>query len=165
MRVVGPFSFSVTHSGRGGEIVGRCAAGTLALAIEMHPNGRFSTGLRGVQLRTAGDDKRRRLRPEERRIVFDRLRAWLDESGRRGWVIEPARPNELLSGETLRAIEAGFPRAYRSAVATHLCQYRGAEAERVRRDILTLADGDFETVVELVEAARTNSKSIDGIMR
>lgn len=87
MRVREPLSFSVVHAGRGGEVECRTGAGRIALALEAHADGDFSVWLRGARL-TPPDGEPRRLDAGERRLVRDRLRAWLAETGRERWGIE-----------------------------------------------------------------------------
>ncbi len=87
MRVREPLSFSVAHAGRGGEVECRSSAGRIALALEVQAGGAFSVWLRGAQL-APPDGEPRRLDPGERRLVRDRLRTWLDETGRERWAIE-----------------------------------------------------------------------------
>jgi hypothetical protein len=83
-----PLAFSVTHVGRGGDVTCRCDAGEILLAIELEAGGAFSVWLRGARLVRA-DGKARALRADERRLVLERLRAWLDTTDRNGWEIEP----------------------------------------------------------------------------
>jgi hypothetical protein len=87
MPVREPFEFSVTHVGRGGEVTCRCDAGTISLAIELEAGGEFSVWLRGARLVSDGR-KERALRADERRLVLERLRAWLEATGREGWAVE-----------------------------------------------------------------------------
>lgn len=159
MRVTEPFAFSVSHQGRGGHLTCTCEAGMISLGIEMEPTGDFSVSLRGAQVRSPSG-KSRRLRKDERPILFDRLRAWLDETERMEWVIEPVRPGDFLSAEILRAVRVAFPRADQSAVIAHLSQYRGPEPERVWWGILILADGDRDAALKLVKNARTDYRDI-----
>lgn len=151
-----PFAFSVTHSGRGGQLTCQCAAGVIILALEMGPHGAFSTGLSGARLEAPGGGTGRPLRPEEREAIMDALRSWLDETGRHPWVVEPARPMASLSEAVARQVAAAFPRTYGPSVATHLAQYRGHDAERVREAILVLAGGDLAAVADLTIEARTD---------
>jgi hypothetical protein len=70
-------TFAVTHQGRGGHI--RCDLGgvQIDLPIEMVAGGDFSVWLCGAGV------------PRDRRAALVvALRAWLDGSGRTGWVIE-----------------------------------------------------------------------------
>jgi hypothetical protein len=87
MRIQEPLTFAVTHVGRGGDVACRCGAGELLLPIEMEAEGFFCVWLRGARLATPGR-KERPLRTEERKLVIERLRAWLDATGRTGWSIE-----------------------------------------------------------------------------
>lgn len=87
MRVREPFEFSVRHVGRGGDVACGCAAGQLQLALEMQSDGAFCVWLRGARLATS-TARERRLRTDERRLVLEHLRAWLDSSGRASWTIE-----------------------------------------------------------------------------
>lgn len=89
MRVEEPLSFSVTHVGRGGYVRIRSGAGEILLAIEMLAEGSFSVFLRGARV-AAGpvDVEVRRLRTYERQLVLERLRGWLDSTGRERWEIE-----------------------------------------------------------------------------
>lgn len=157
MRVSVPFSFTVSHAGRGGEITCQCEAGTISLGIEVGSQGDFTVLLRGAQL-ASPNRRSRRLRKEERAILFDRLRDWLDETGRTGWVIEPVRPDDVLSDDILSAVRVAFPRVEQSAVIAHLSQYRGREPERVCRNILARADGDRAAVAKLVQDARIDER-------
>jgi hypothetical protein len=70
-------TFSVTHHGRGGHI--RCDLGGVQvdLPIEMVAGGDFSVWLRGAAIQR-----------DRRAGLVTALRAWLDTSGRPGWVIE-----------------------------------------------------------------------------
>lgn len=87
MRIREPLAFSVHHVGRGGSVIAHCEAGELRLALEMQSDGAFCVWLRGVRLAmsTLGE---RRLTTDERRLVSDQLRAWLDSSSRATWTIE-----------------------------------------------------------------------------
>lgn len=87
MRVTEPLAFSVQHAGRGGDVVCRCAAGELRMPLEMQPEGGFCVWLRGARLATSAAGARR-LSTDERRLVLERLRAWLDGNGRASWGIE-----------------------------------------------------------------------------
>jgi len=89
MRVEEPLSFSVTHIGRGGYVRIRSSAGEILLAIEMLAGGSFAVFLRGARV-AAGhvDADGRRLRTYERQLVLERLRGWLDSTGRECWAIE-----------------------------------------------------------------------------
>lgn len=87
MRVEEPLSFSVVHVGRGGDVTCRSAAGEVRLPIELGSGGDFSVWLRGARLTAAGG-KERRLRTDERKLVLERLRAWLAASGRSAWSVE-----------------------------------------------------------------------------
>ena len=87
MHVEEPLSFSVTHIGRGGYVACRCSAGEILLAIEMLAGGSFSVFLRGARGASAAGI--RRLRTYERQLILERLRGWLDATGREHWEIEP----------------------------------------------------------------------------
>jgi hypothetical protein len=87
MPVRDPLEFSVTHVGRGGHLKCGCSAGEIRLAIELETGGAFSVYLRGARL-VNGDGKTRALRTGERLLVLERLRAWLDATGREPWTVE-----------------------------------------------------------------------------
>jgi len=87
MRIKEPLAFSVQHVGRGGNVVCHCEAGEIRLAIEMQSVDGFCVWLRGARLATSPTTARR-LGTDERRLVSENLRAWLDSSGRASWTIE-----------------------------------------------------------------------------
>jgi hypothetical protein len=87
MRVGEPFRFELTHLGRGGTLACRCEAGEIGLAIELVDQGNFAVWLLGARL-TKPDGTVRRLRTDERKLVLERVRAWLDANGRERWYIE-----------------------------------------------------------------------------
>jgi hypothetical protein len=94
MRLERPLAFVVTHSGRGGAVTCRSQAGELSLAIELESGGAFTVWLRGAGL-VSPEGKARRLEPDDRRLLYDELRAFLDSTGRERWAIEPrAAPQE-----------------------------------------------------------------------
>lgn len=82
----GPLSFSVNHEGRGGMVTCRTDTGQVELALEMAGNG-FCVWVRGARVRTLAG-KHRHLRPAERQLLLDELRAWLDKTQRANWLIE-----------------------------------------------------------------------------
>jgi nitrile hydratase len=83
-----PFSFQVTHVGRGGSIACRCGADEIVVAIAMLQGGAFSVFLRGALI-TSPAGKTRRFKPDERQRLQGQLRPWLDATGRQSWEIEP----------------------------------------------------------------------------
>jgi hypothetical protein len=87
MLLTPPLVFAVTHSGRGGAVTCRSRAGEVSLAIELEAEGAFSVWLRGARLVTL-EGKERRLHRDDRDLLHDELRAWLDASGRERWAIE-----------------------------------------------------------------------------
>jgi hypothetical protein len=87
MRVKEPLSFSVTHIGRGGYVACRCDAGETLLAIEMLAGGSFSVFLRDARV-AAAPGNARRIRTYERQLILERLRGWLNATGREHWEIE-----------------------------------------------------------------------------
>lgn len=147
--------FSVTHVGRSGWVSCECEAGTISLGIEMGPKGDFSVFMRGAQL-TLPSGRSRRVRKDERSMLFDRLRAWLDETGRMGWVIEPVHTGEFVSGRVRRAVDDAIPVSKRGRVLTILAQYTGVERDRVQLAMLGLARGDADELLKLLQAAKHN---------
>lgn len=87
MRIREPLAFSVQHIGRGGKVIGHGEAGELRLELEMQSDGGFCVWLRGARLATAGG-KERPLTGDERQLVGEQLRAWLDSTDRTSWTIE-----------------------------------------------------------------------------
>lgn len=87
MQLGRPLAFVVTHSGRGGAVTCRCHAGEVSLAIELEAEGAFTVWLRGARL-VSPDGKARRIERDDRELLHDELRAFLDTTGRERWAIE-----------------------------------------------------------------------------
>ncbi len=66
----------------------------------------------------------------------------------------------MLSPKVLARIDATCAAADRETVAQALADYRGAEAERVALDVLTLSRGEVEAVRRYVQAALRDYRDV-----